>query len=189
MLAAGLVLSGVMPAEGAPFYLTSTSAGVTTSTAGAVTFADFDLPVLVDSAYATITGGTLNLGSNPGAGGNWITAGPGVVAIDFTSFEQYFGLYWGSNDSSFNRVDLFSGATLLGSINGMGGPNSFFNITAGNSEAFFDRVELVSPLSYFEVDNLAVGEAPAAVPEPASLLMLGTGLAAVAARRRFRKRP
>lgn len=192
ILAAGLVLSGVMPAESAPFYLTSTSGGFTTSTAGAVTFADFDAPVLV--AYATITGGSPNGGTPPGAGGNWIAGvgltGSGVVVIDFTDFEEYFGLYWGTNDGVNNRVSLFSGATLLETITGIGGPNSFFNITAGNAESYFDRVELSNVGGCcFEVDNLAVEEAPTTVPEPASLLMLGTGLAAVAARRRLRKRP
>lgn len=181
ILGACLLLSAAVSAHASPIYLTGNSAGTTTTTAGAVTFADFDLPLTVDPAYATITGGTLNGGTNPGVGGNWLAVPP-VVTITFTGYEDYFGFYWGTNDGANNQVNLFDGTTLLATITG-NGLNAFFNITALNSEALFDRITLTSSGCCFEVDNLAVRQAP----EPASLLLLGTGIAAVA-RRRFKKR-
>lgn len=110
---------------------------MTTSTPGAVTFADFDSPV--NPAYATIAGGTLNGGASPGGGGNWLCAngfGCGVVTINFTGLENYFGLLWGSQDGAQNVIRLFQGATQVGTVTAPGaggiGDNDFVNIFASS---------------------------------------------------------
>lgn len=173
--AIGLLLA----ASPASAYTLLPSAGFTTSTAGAVTFATFDGSTPVDPLYATITGGLANGGADPGAGGNWLSASGGaggLVNIVFTGFQSYFGLYWGSNDGFFNKVEMFNGATSLGSVIGAGGPNSFWNITAVGAGEAFNRIEITlngAGGCCFEFDNLAV----TAVPEPGTAALLGLGIA------------
>lgn len=183
-LTGALVLLAAQPALA---YSLTPSAGFTTTTAGAVTFATFDGSTPVDPLYASITGGLLNGGNSPGAGGNWLganlpTGNPGVVDIVFTSYHSYFGLYWGANDGPLNKIELFDNSTSLGTLFGTtGAPNSYWNITAG-SNPLFNRIELTAPGCCFEVDNLAV----AAVPEPMSAILMGLGIATIGAWRRRR---
>jgi PEP-CTERM motif len=183
-LAAMTVLLAAGPASA---YTLTPSAGFTTSTAGAVTFATFDGSTPVDPIYATISGGNANGGTDPGAGGNWLGAsgGPGgVINIVFTGNHSYFGLYWGTNDDFFNKVEMFNGATSLGSVTGVpASPNGFWNITASNAGEVFNRIELSvngAGGCCFEVDNLAV----MAVPEPMTAALMGLGLVGVGAWRR-----
>ncbi|MCE2915415.1 MAG: PEP-CTERM sorting domain-containing protein [Rubrivivax sp.] len=177
----------LMTAVPAAAYTLTPSGGFTTSTAGAVTFATFDGSTPVDPIYATISGGFANGGTDPGAGGNWLGAGggaTGTINIVFTGNHSYFGLYWGTNDGFFNKVEMFNGATSLGSLTGVpASPNSFWNINASNAGEIFNRIELTvngAGGCCFEVDNLAV----MAVPEPMSAALMGLGVVGIGAWRR-----
>jgi PEP-CTERM motif len=84
-------------------------------------------------------------------------------------------------------IDLYSGATLLGSSSNFAGSGlGFFGGVV--SDTAFDRAVLkdwVDDRAF--IDDLYFSSGSVAVPEPTSLLLLGTGLLAVASRRLIRR--
>lgn len=120
--------------------------------------------------------------------------GSAAATLLFSSPQQYFGLLWGSLDA-YNTLAFYNGADLVGSLTGsdilasgsggLGVEGTFYvNV---NSDLAFDRVLATSSAPALEFDNLAFNETPVSVPEPASLLLVGAGLAAVVSRRLRRR--
>jgi hypothetical protein len=96
--------------------------------------------------------------------GNWSGSANALLTgtfADGTTVSSYYDL---NNNNALTTND-FTTANLTGFTNLMS-----FKITAGGN--------------YVQVDNIAINAAAAAVPEPASLALLGLGLAAIGAVRR-----
>ena len=119
------------------------------------------------------------------------------MQLVFSSQEYYFGLYWGSIDSyntiTFLRdqgqIATFSGdaiADLTGLIadGEQQSPlsNRYVNFYLG--AVFYDEVILSTSNFAFEVDNIAFGDPPVPVAEPATLVLLGSALYGLFRRRR-----
>jgi PEP-CTERM motif len=88
-------------------------------------------------------------------------------------------------------IALFNGATPVGTLSYNGVPDPLF--TGGFAGIFstlaFNRVQLTfnaAAAPAFAVDNIRTFNTPAAVPEPATFLLIGGGLAAIARARRRR---
>jgi hypothetical protein len=157
-----------------------------TSTPGAVTFYDFD--GIQNTSIGTFTGTVMNAGfpiATPPDGGRWIGAfqpvGTNDVTLTLVNPVSYIGFAWGTPDA-VNQVDVYNGATLLGSFFGDTSFENtyFFNITAGPGEAITRLVEIFPPSPSgpccFETDNYAT---LAPVPLPATLPLFATGLGAL----------
>jgi len=118
----------------------------------------------------------------------------GTVTASLGATYDYFGVWWGSRDN-YNTISFYNGTTLVESFAGTdvyGWADG--NQTAPPSNVYvnflglgkFDSFSLTSTQFAFEVDNIAVGTTP--VPEPATLLLFGTGLVGLVAARKRKKR-
>ena len=120
----------------------------------------------------------------------------GTLIITLPSPVNLFGygyaLLSGSAVTNATTISVFSGITPLGSLSYNGVLDPFF--TGGfagiQSTIPFDRVavnfnSVAAPA--FALDNIRFANTTTVIPEPATLLLLGTGLAGVAARVRKRK--
>jgi hypothetical protein len=136
------------------------------------------------------------LTTNVTASGNYLSTDLGSITIDFSANKTAFGLLWGSIDPT-NSLTLLENGAVVGSVsgtevqsaaagfvgNGYQGPGGSAYVEIDSSVPF-DEVELSSGQISFEAAGLVASTEPLATPEPASLMLLGTGLASLVLLRR-----
>jgi hypothetical protein len=120
--------------------------------------------------------------SNPGANNG------GVLTMTLPSLVDLFGYGYALQGTGTilngTTLSFFSGATPVGSMSFTASPDPIFpgGFAGVRSTLPFNRVEAsfntVSAAS-FALDNIRRGPAVAAIPEPTTLVLLGTGLLAV----------
>lgn len=175
--------------SGSGTQLTTTEPDATTFSTTS-TFNNYNGSVI--TPVATISGGAVdyNGSTNPGSGfnndggiSNWLTAYSGTsITIDFNSIESYFGILWGSIDTS-NTIKFYNGTSLIASYTGSeiasnGGnyypaAGSFVGFTANAASSDFNKIVLSDNTTSFESVNYAT--LTSAVPVPTAFWMFLTG--------------
>lgn len=122
-----------------------------------------------------------------GTGSATIGFGSTVVksfSFDYSTVDNYNNLLVTYADASFDNV---SGSQILSTYNLPSGSTSGSFIVNGNGKTI-SSITLTTGSNSFEVDNLAVSDQLAAVPEPATwaMMLTGFGLVGLSARRRQR---
>jgi hypothetical protein len=179
-----------------------TPGGLVSITGGTFGLAKGTLP----SVYAAPAGDSTCFAYGPTAAGSL----PDTVRLNYTGLLStlgvgasldYLGLYYGSidtyNDLIFYNaagqvINTITGASLIAQFNGQSGnqqsdsSNIYVNLAFAPGEQF-TSFEFTTSGRAFEMDNVAVGFNATSVPEPASIALLGLGLAAIGVSRRKAK--
>lgn len=200
LAAAVLITAAALPAQAAnvsfdfenqpiftetPFSMTS--GGVTASFAGPADVdpgafgiaSNFQTPT--GFQYRLMQGDFLTIGSAFGASGSALTI---TFSVPLTSFAFDFALDDPANLSMLSFVTNAGGADSVGGT--QSGGFRYPEGTLSFSGAAFTMITFQSDAIDFQIDNLKLATV-AEVPEPASLLLLATGLPLIALARRRRK--
>jgi hypothetical protein len=182
------VLYGPTPASGATIDFESVPLGTTdpfsvTTEGTTATFASAATFQVFPSFFSTLTGRVL------------FSADPIIAPLEvsfsnpLSSVSLAFALNSPSTLTPF-IVAAFLGATPVGAATFFGAVPPGFGFPEGAASFAggpFDRLLLVSPAFDFAVDNINF-QTVSAVPEPATLVLFGTGVAGLLRRARSRKR-
>jgi hypothetical protein len=169
---------------------TRTDNGVTVTASTPTTGASFAGFIAGSSWSGGFSNGDILLGVL-GQGGSGST----VLQLTFGGAINAFAtqLWYNVPPGGLGRVEFFDGATSLGffdvATGGGGTTNSNqAGVFGATSTTAFDRVVITSSRGEFAINQLTVGGVQQVVPEPATVALLGGGLAlvGVVARRRQR---